>query len=131
MGVIGAIIGLLICIAILFVMKYFAVILLTIFVVGILVALIYAIVIAVEDKRLEKVVKATIIRRDPITKTVSEKTGHTNSYGYYYTYHEHYRDVDVIVGYKVMFSVLFEDGKKEYITCREASRTYKKLIHKK
>lgn len=130
MGVIGAIIGLLLIIAILFIMKYFEVILIVGFILMILTLIISAIYFAAHDNRLKKVVRAHIICQDPIIETISEKTGHTKSYGYYYTYHEHFRDRDVISGYKVTFSVEFENGKKDTITCKEGSYTYRKLIEK-
>ena len=131
MGVIGAIIGLLLIIAILFIMKYWGVILIVAFVVGILTLIISAICFAVHDSHLKKVVRAHIISQEPIIETVSEKTGHTQSYGYYYTYHEHFRDKDVIAGYKVTFSVEFANGKKDTITCKEGSYTYRKLMKKR
>lgn len=130
MGVIGAVIGLLLIIAILFIMKYWEIILLVAFVMIILALIISVICFAVHDSRLKRVVRASIISQQPIIETVSEKTGHTQSYGYYYTYHEHFRDKDVVTGYNVTFSVEFANAKKDTITCKEGSYTYKILIKK-
>jgi hypothetical protein len=79
---------------------------------------------------LNRVVNAKIIGLTPIVETVSEKTGHTNSYGRYFSYHEHFRDKDVITGYDVTFSVTYENGRKSTITCRKDGIIYNRLINK-
>ena len=81
-------------------------------------------------KSLDKIVSANIIKKIPVIETVSEKTGHTTSYGRHLSYHEHYRDRNVVTGYDVTFLVEYQNGKKSYITCREDSAAYKKLINK-
>ena len=93
-------------------------------------AFVGVLVFVVEYKQLQRVVTARIISEEPIIQTISEKTGHTKSYGRYYSYHEHYRDRDVITGYNVKFAVEYENGKKDTITCKRDGSTYNKLIAK-
>ena len=90
----------------------------------------YLIVFAIKRKELQKVVSARIVSEEPIIKRVSEKTGHTTSYGRYLSYHEHYRDRDVVTGYNVKFDVEYESGRRGTITCKEGDYTYNKLIAK-
>ena len=80
------------------------------------------------NKSLDNVVSAEIISENPIISRVSEKTGHTTSYGRNLSYHEHYRDRNVITGYNITFAVEYENGKRGEITCKKGGGTYKKLI---
>ena len=82
------------------------------------------------NNHIKKIIKAEIISEEPIIGRVSEKTGHTNSYGRYYSYHEHYRYRDAITGYNVKFAVEFIDGKKGTKICKKDGFTYNKLIKK-
>ena len=84
----------------------------------------------VNYKSLQRVVTARIIGEEPIIERVSEKTGHTRSYGRYYSYHEHYRDKDAITGYNIKFAVTYNDGKQGIMTCKKGSSTYNKLMAK-
>ena len=127
MSVIFGIIGILLCIAILFIMNYWLPILLGILGIILLTAIIYAIIVAVENERLKQIVSARVFSRQPIVETVSEKTGFTRSYGRYYSYHEHFRDKDVVTGHRVSFSVEYQNGERDTITCKEGGRTYRKL----
>lgn len=79
-------------------------------------------------KSLEQIVFAEIVKKTPVIETVSEKTGHTTSYGRRLSYHEHYRDRNVITGYDVTFSVKYKNGRKSYVTCREGGTVYNKLL---
>lgn len=81
-------------------------------------------------KSLDNVVIAEIISRTPRVDTISEKTGHTKSYGRYFTYHEHYKNKDIIVGYTVKFAVVYKSGKTGTIMCKEGGGTYNKLLSK-
>ena len=84
--------------------------------------------LVVEYNNLQKVVKAKVISEEPIIEQVCENTGHTTSYGRHLSYHEHYRNRNVITGYNVKFVVEYENGKRGTITCRKDSATYNKLI---
>lgn len=79
---------------------------------------------------LRNVVGARIVGEKPIIETVSEKVGHTTSYGRGLSYHEHYRDRNVITGYNVSFAVVYKNGNRGVITCKKDSWTYNKLIKK-
>ena len=93
--------------------------------------IIYAIVRSYELKQLDNnVVIAELIGREPIVEQVCENTGHTTSYGRHLSYHEHYRNRNVITGYTVRFNVLFKNGKRKVVECNENSEDYKKLIVK-
>lgn len=108
----------------LFVIEYWWVLLILLGAVG----LIALIVLAVVQGRVRSVVKARVIGEDPIIERVSEKTGHTTSYGRGLSYHEHYRDRNVITGYNVKFAVEYKNGKRGVITCTKDGGTYSYLI---
>ena len=126
MEILFAVVLLLICGAICFLITYWWLILLM---VGFIVVVIL-ITRSVYLKNLDKITLATIISRTPIIETIREKTGCSRSYGYRYTYTEHFCDRDVLTGYNVTFFVTYENGRKNRITCKEGSATYKKLINK-
>jgi hypothetical protein len=88
------------------------------------------ILVVIDGCKLCNVVNAEVIDEVPIIERVSEKTGHTTSYGRGLSYHEHYRDRDVITGYNVTFAVVYKSGKRGVITCKKDSVTYNKLINK-
>lgn len=111
---------------ILFLIEYWWVLLIIVGVVGSVVLILWLAYL----NSLNKIVFANIIKKTPIIGTVSEKTGHTTSYGRHLSYHEHYRDRNVITGYNVTFLVEYESGKKSQITCQEGSVIYNKLIKK-
>ena len=78
--------------------------------------------------KLQQVVKAQIVGEEPIIERISENVGHTTSYGRYLSYHEHYRNKNVITGYNIKFVVEYKNGKRGVITCQKDSSTYNKLI---
>lgn len=128
-GWIGAIIGVLLCIVILFVMQYWLPILLVILGFVILFIMIYSICFFVQKKKISQVVKACIISRKPIVRKEKEILGYEeNRYYYPYWHSEIYRYIDVIIGYRVTFSVEYEDGTRDKITCREGGYSYNRLI---
>lgn len=126
MEILLAIAFLLLCGLVILVIEFWWLIL----IMGVVFAIIGLIVLAARNSKLNKVVYARIVREDPIIRRVSEKTGHTTSYGRHLSYHEHYRDRDAITGYKVVFAVEYVNGKKGTITCKEGDYTYNKLIAK-
>ncbi len=130
MEILFAIVFLLICGVVVFIIQYWWILLIF---VGMLflAAIIYLIFRNIELKQLRNdVVGAEIISREPIVKQVCENTGHTTSYGRYLSYHEHYRNRNVITGYKVKFKVIFNNGSCKIIECNENSGDYKILITK-
>lgn len=126
MEIILAIIFLLLCGLVVLVIEFWWLIL----IIGVVAAVIGLIIWAAYNNNLNKVISARVVREEPIIKRVSEKTGHTTSYGRHLSYHEHYRDRDAITGYKVVFAVEYVNGKKGTITCKEGDYTYNKLIAK-
>lgn len=96
-----------------------------------LAAIIYFVFHVFELKKIENdVVFAELISREPIIEQVCENTGHTTSYGRHLSYHEHYRNRNVITGYTVKFKVIYKNNKVEIITCNQDSDIYNKLIIK-
>ena len=93
--------------------------------IGLFVAILFFVI---EQSMLKRVVKATVIDEEPIIEQVSEKTGHTTSYGRGLCYHEHYRYRNVVTGYNVTFAVEYKNGSRNEITCRKNSGKYNKLI---
>lgn len=81
-----------------------------------------------EYSKLQNVVKAKIVSEEPIVEQICENTGHTTSYGRHLSYHEHYRNRNVITGYNVKFVVEYKNGKRGTITCKKDSATYDRLI---
>jgi hypothetical protein len=92
---------------------------------GLFVAILFFVI---EQSMIKRVVKATVIGEEPIIEQVSEKTGHTTSYGRGLSYHEHYRYRNVVTGYNVTFAVEYKNGSRNEITCRKNSGKYNKLI---
>lgn len=93
-----------------------------------IIVIIYCIYDKALKKKISRVVRARIVSKQPIFKTITEQTGFTRSYGRYYSYHEHFRDREVIVGYRVIFSVEYENGERDTITCKEDSYAYNQLV---
>lgn len=90
---------------------------------------IYSIYFNALKKRLARVVKAYLVGRAPITKKEKEVIGYEeNAYYYPYWHSEIFRYIDVIVGYRVRFSVVYEDGERDTITCKEGDYAYRKLM---
>lgn len=115
---------------ILFVIEYWWVLLIFIGM-FLLAAIIYFVFRIFELKKIENdVVFAELISREPIIEQVCENTGHTTSYGRHLSYHEHYRNRNVITGYTVKFKVIYKNNKVEIIVCNQDSDIYNKLIIK-
>jgi ABC-type bacteriocin/lantibiotic exporter with double-glycine peptidase domain len=96
---------------ILFVIEYWWVLLIFIGML-LLAAIIYFVFRIFELKKIENdVVFAELISREPIIEQVCENTGHTTSYGRHLSYHEHYRNRNVITGYTVKFKVIIKTTK--------------------
>ena len=77
-----------------------------------------------------QVVETDIVSVTPIIETQSQKVGSSVGYGYYLTYHEHYRDVDVQTGERVTFRVKWKNGKTSYVMCKRGDATFKRLYRK-
>lgn len=109
---------------VLFLIEYWWILLIFVGIVGVV-----AITIGVaEYSKLQKIVKAKIVSEEPIIERVCENTGHTTSYGRHLSYHEHYRNRNVITRYNVKFVVEYNNGKRGVITCQKDSSAYNKLI---
>ena len=126
MEILFGIVFLLFCAAVYFLLEYWWVLLIIVCVVGFVALIVWI----AYFKSLEKIVFAKIVGRQPIIERVSEKTGHTTSYGRSLSYHEHYRDKNVITGYNVTFLVEYENNRVTHITCKEDSIVYNKLLRK-
>jgi hypothetical protein len=116
----------LICAAIYFLIVYWWVILIIVAIIAFPFLLLWF----AYSKNIDNIVSAKIVDTRPIIKRVSEKTGHTTSYGRHLSYHEHYKERDVIAGYAVEFEVVYKNGKNGTINCKEDGFTYKKIIKK-
>ena len=120
----------LIVLAVFLLMEYWWILLIFIGVL-ILAAIIYFAFHTAELRKIERdAVFVKLIGREPIIEQVCENTGHTTSYGRYLSYHEHYRNRNVVTGYNVKFKVVYKNNKAEIITCTQDSDTYNKLIIK-
>lgn len=117
---------LLLCAAVYFLFEYWWLLLIIVGILGSVVLIVWLAYL----KSLDEITLAKIVVRKPKIKTISEKTGHTTSYGRYLSYHEHYRDRDVITGYDVTFWVKYKNAKETHITCEEKGIVYNKLIKK-
>lgn len=120
----GAILVLIAAVLLLFLIAYWWVILL----IALFVAVVAVIAFALHLKHVDNVVEAEIIEEVPITKVVSEKVGHTTSYGRGLSYHEHYRDREVVTGYNVRFAVKYKNGSRGVIICKKGGVAYNKLM---
>jgi ABC-type lipoprotein release transport system permease subunit len=117
---------LLLCAAIYFLFAYWWLLLIIVGIVGTVTLIVWLAYL----KSLDRIILAKIVARNPKVKTISEKTGHTTSYGRYLSYHEHYRDRNVITGYDVTFWVKYENGREAHITCEEKGIVYNRLFKK-
>ena len=82
-------------------------------------------------ERLEKkVVRAEVVKSEPIVKRKAEKTGFSINYGKSISSRDYYRYRNVVTGYKVTFACYFEDGSSNLHTCNQGSREYNILIAK-
>lgn len=130
MEILLAIAFLLLCGLVYFAIKYWWILLIFIGML-LLAAIIYFVFHMLELRKIENdVVFAELISREPIIEQVCENTGHTTSYGRHLSYHEHYRNKNVITGYTVKFKVIYKNNKAEIITCNQESDIYNKLIIK-
>ena len=95
------------------------------------VGLIVLIVFLCRLEHLKKdVVSTAVISKEPIIERIAENTGFSVGYGRHLSSREYYRYRNVITGYKVKFNVLFKDGRRSVIECKEDSETYNVLITK-
>ena len=120
----------LVVLAVLFLIEYWWILLIFIGML-ILAAIIYFVFHTFELRKIDnEAVFVKLISREPIVEQVCENTGHTTSYGRHLSYHEHYRNRNVVTGYTVKFKVIYKNNKAEIVTCTQDSDIYNKLIIK-
>ena len=110
-----------------FIMENWAVIL-SLIVLAVIASIVY---IIKERKNIDNVISARIIGSKDIFEKRTEEDGYSVGYhGDDFSYMTHYRTQDVFVGRDVTFSVVYEGGKTDIITCREGSENYTILMRK-
>ena len=93
-----------------------------------LIALILAVIdIKHEENLAQSIVKARLISECAVYKKKHEYTG--DSFGSD-GWRAHYNYVDVIDHYDCIFSVVYNDGRKDELKCRKGSHLYRELIKK-
>lgn len=104
----------------------------TVLIVGGSIALVFAVLLLVSDKRqkenAQRVVRAILIETIAMYKKKAQNTGF--SIGWKGSWRSYYRYKDVLDHYECVFSVVYNDGKTGTIKCRQDSEIYNILIWK-